>query len=182
MIKVIAFDLVGVLVKETDYPLNEIETKIERLFGPNKSDDEFILQVKESILNTSSDEIIQITKHIINSIYATKITLNDLIKFKNKYSDIKLVVATNHVSFIEEYILKHFPNALDNIYISAKINEVKPNASFYNKILKGLNITPQEMLFLDDSIKNIEGANACGIPTIHVTKGMDILKEIQNII
>ena len=49
MIKVIAFDLVGVLVKEIDFPLNEIEAKIERLFGPNKSDDEFISQVKENI-------------------------------------------------------------------------------------------------------------------------------------
>ena len=44
MIKVIAFDLVGVLVREIDFPLNEIDSKIERLFGPNKNDEEFLRQ------------------------------------------------------------------------------------------------------------------------------------------
>ena len=47
MIKVIAFDLVGVLIKETNLPLNEIEAKIERLFGPNTSDKEFVDFVKK---------------------------------------------------------------------------------------------------------------------------------------
>ena len=35
MIKVIAFDLVGVLVKEKNIELSEEESKLERLFGPN---------------------------------------------------------------------------------------------------------------------------------------------------
>lgn len=182
MIKVIAFDLVGVLVKEIDFPLGETEAKIERLFGPNKSDDEFICEVKENILDISSNEIIQITKHIINSIYTNKFTSKDLIELKNKYKNIKLVVATNHVSFIQEYISDHFSNILDNIYISANIHEIKPKAEFYNKILEDLNIAPNEMLFLDDSTKNVEGAKACGIHTIHVTKDMDILKEIEKFI
>jgi len=182
MIKVIAFDLVGVLVKENDYVLNEIDAKIERLFGPNKSDDEFIASVKETILNDSSDEIIKITKHIVNSIYDTKISLIDLINLKNKYEDITFVVATNHVSFIQDYILKIFDNVFDKIYISANMGEIKPEKEFYNKILQELNISPNEMLFLDDSLKNIQGAKDCGIYSIHVTKEIDILKEIENLL
>ena len=39
MIKVIAFDLVGVLVNERDIVLSDEEEKLERLFGPNLSDE-----------------------------------------------------------------------------------------------------------------------------------------------
>ena len=40
MIKVIAVDFVGVLVREVE-DLIGIEDQLERLFGPNKSDDVF---------------------------------------------------------------------------------------------------------------------------------------------
>ena len=179
MIKVIAFDLVGVLVKETDYPLNEIESKIERLFGPNKSDEEFLSLVKQNITESSDEVIISIANKIINSIYEIKFDLNKLKLLKENHPDIKLVVATNHVSFIQDYILKSFRNVFDKIYISANMNTIKPDSEFYNNLLNDLNISPQEMLFLDDSQKNILGAKQCDIKTIHVIKGMDILKEIK---
>ena len=38
MIKVIALDLVGVLVKENDFVLDKTNEKLERLFGKNRSD------------------------------------------------------------------------------------------------------------------------------------------------
>ncbi len=180
MIKVIAFDLVGVLVRENDYPLNEIERKIERLFGPNKCDLDFIQDIKQNILAASKDEIIKTTKKIIYSIYDTKVSLNDLEEFKKQNKDIKLVVATNHLSFIHEYILKTFNNVFDNVYISANMHQVKPYKSFYLNIMKDLSVEPNEVLFLDDSLKNIQGATYCGMNTIHVTKDTNILKEIEN--
>jgi hypothetical protein len=42
MIKMIAFDLVGVLVSEKDIELTEVENKLERMFGPNINDSDFI--------------------------------------------------------------------------------------------------------------------------------------------
>lgn len=179
MIKVIAFDLVGVLVSEKDFPLNEIESKIERLFGPNKSDDDFLCLVKQNITENSNEEIINIVNKIINSIYKVKFELDKLNLLKERYPHIKLVVATNHLSYIQQYILKTFGNTFDKIYISANMNAIKPDAEFYNKILVELNISPDEMLFLDDSERNIIGAKQCNIQTIHVTKGMDILNEIE---
>ena len=46
MIKVIAFDLVGVLITEKDIILNDTEEKIERLFGANESDEDYINQAE----------------------------------------------------------------------------------------------------------------------------------------
>ena len=39
-VKLIMLDLVGVLIFEKDNVLNDKEDKIERLFGPNLSDEE----------------------------------------------------------------------------------------------------------------------------------------------
>ena len=179
MIKVIAFDLVGVLVRETDFQLNEIESKIERLFGPNKSDQEFLSLVRQNIIQLSDSEIISVVNTIINSIYEIKLDIDKLKLLKENHPDIKLVVATNHVSCIQDYILKTFGNLFNKIYISANMNATKPDSKFYNNILKDLNISAEEMLFLDDSENNIIGAKQCEIKTIHVTKQMDILHEIE---
>ena len=47
MIKVIAFDLVGVLVNERDIVLSNEEEKLERLFGPNLSNGDYLKKAKE---------------------------------------------------------------------------------------------------------------------------------------
>lgn len=182
MIKVIAFDLVGVLIRETDSPLNDIESKIERLFGPNKNDEEFLSIIKQNIIQTSDEEIANTVNKILNSIYEMKFDTYKLKLLKEKYPDIKLVVATNHVSFIQDYILKTFGNIFDKIYISANMNAIKPDREFYTQILKDLNISSEEMLFLDDSERNIFGAKQCNIPTIHVTKETEILNEIESLL
>ena len=49
MIKAVAFDLVGVLVRENDFKLDDIDAKIERLFGPNLNDNDFIFVFKKKI-------------------------------------------------------------------------------------------------------------------------------------
>lgn len=49
MIKVIAFDFVGVLANEKDIDLLPVEDKLERLFGPNLSDDEYLVKAKNII-------------------------------------------------------------------------------------------------------------------------------------
>lgn len=182
MIKVIAFDLVGVLVRENDYKLDAVDSKIERLFGPNLSDNQFAFEVLKIDNSLTEEKIIDRCKNIINSIYDMKYSLNDLLELKKLYPNIQFVVATNHISIIKEFIDTKFKNIWDKVYISSEINHIKPNADFYNYILDDLNISPNEMLFLDDSITNIEGANNLYINTIHVTRDMNIIEEIKKII
>lgn len=178
MIKVIAFDFVGVLVSEKDVNLSETEDRLERLFGPNISDEDYLnIGCK---YEKNKKKLIDITKDIINKLYK----INDLDLFKNiKKIDknIKIVIATNHVSYIREYFKDNFDNKyLDDIIISSEIHEIKPNKEFYRYILNKYDLNPEELLFLDDNESNILGAKAMGINTIKVDKNMDILKEIKN--
>ena len=50
--------------------------------------------------------------------------------------------------------------------MSSLTGVIKPNALMFNTALSELNIKPQEALFIDDSIKNVEGASKLGIESI----------------
>lgn len=94
--------------------------------------------------------------------------------------NIKIVIATNHVSYIRQYIKDNFDSKyLDDIIISSEIHEIKPNKEFYRYILNKYDLNPKELLFLDDNKNNILGAKTMEINTIKVDKNMDILKEIK---
>ena len=179
MIKVIAFDLVGVLVREKDIQLSAEESKLERLFGPNLNDSDYVEQAK-SILNHTKD-IKSVTEKIMFKLYEGKNF--DVIKNIKKHNNIKVIIATNHLSYVKEYLKSTFDmNYIDDIIISAEINKIKPNTDFYEYILKKYKIEPEELLFLDDNIENIVGANKLRINTIKVEKDTNILKEINNFI
>lgn len=177
MIKVIAFDLVGVLVNEKDIDLGEQEDKLERKFGSNLNDEDY-LTFAEQTLKINNKEAIDITRNIIDKLYKVR-DADIFTKLKNKYNNIKIIIATNHLSYVEEFINKYFDTTyLDDVIISANINKIKPNANFYNFILEKFNIKSKELLFLDDNVENIDGANKLNIRTIKVEKNMNLYEEV----
>lgn len=178
MIKVIAFDLVGVLVREKDINLSLNESKLERLFGPNLNDIDYIN--KASIIINDDIDITTITRNTIQKLYETK-NKQVLKELKANHKDIKIIIATNHLTYIRKFIETNF-NEIDDIIISAEINKIKPNPEFYNYILEKYNIKPSELLFLDDNEENINGAIKIGVNAITVHKNTDIINEINKFI
>ena len=133
MIKVIAFDLVGVLVNERDIVLSNEEEKLERLFGPNLSDKEYLKEANK-IVNDETN-ILYITRALINKLYKVK-DREIFKKVKEINSDVKIVIATNHISFVKDFINNNFDTMyLDDLIISAEINKIKPNLDFYKYVL-----------------------------------------------
>ena len=176
MIKVIAFDFVGVLVKEKDIDLSYEEDRLERLFGDNISDSSYMEDAKDIV--KSEDKTTFIVKNIINKLYEVK-NKGLFNRIKTKYPNIKILIATNHVSYIRDYIYNNFSD-FDDLIISSIINKIKPNRDFYQYILDKYNIEANELLFIDDSIRNIEGAKNLGIETIKVNTDTDLVLEIEN--
>ena len=174
MIKVIAFDLVGVLVTEKDVLLTNKEDKLERMFGDNFNDSDYLMKASEIV---NKDSVVDITLNLIDKLYQVK-NENLFKEIKDKYPDIKIIIATNHVSFVNNFIHKYF-NYLDDVIISAEIHKIKPNKDFYEYILEKYSLLPEELLFLDDNIKNIKGAESLNIKTIKVDKDTDLFLEIK---
>lgn len=179
MIKIIAFDFVGVLVREKNIPLTEVEDKLERKFGPNISDLNYMNEVSNII---DRNLVIDTARDIIDKLYEVK-DIDLFKKIKEKNNNVKIIIATNHISYVKEYINKYLDiDNLDDSIISAEINRIKPNKDFYQYILDKYNIEPNELLFLDDNIDNVNGAKELGINTIKVDRNTNILEEINNYI
>ena len=180
MIKVIAFDLVGVLVSEKDIELSEVEEKLERMFGPNLNDEDYLKQAKKIV--EKDLEVINTTKVLINKLYKVK-DKKIFKKIKEINENVKIIIATNHLSFVKDFIKESFNiDYLDDIVISAEIHKIKPNLDFYQYILNKYSIESKELLFLDDNINNINGAQALGINTIKIEKDTNLIDEISKFI
>ena len=176
MIKVIAYDFVGVLVTEKDIELSEAESKLERMFGDNLNDSDYLMAARKIIEKDSI--IMKTTEDLINKLYQVK-DKNLFKKVKEKCPNAKQIIATNHVSFIRNFIGEYLGvEYLDDVIISAEIHKIKPNKDFYNLILRKYNIKPDELLFIDDNKNNIESANELGIQTILVNKNTNLINEI----
>lgn len=178
MIKYIAFDLVGVLVKEKDILLTSEEKKLEKMFGPNINDSEYLLEAKKIFNNDSI--IIGTVEKLIDKLYEPR-EIDIFKKLKERYKNIKIIIATNHISLVRNFIEKTFESVyLDDILISAEMHKIKPDPEFYEFILKKYKIKPNELLFVDDNIDNINSAKKIGIETIKTDKNSNIFAEIIN--
>ncbi len=99
---------------------------------------------------------------------------------KNKY---KLFLLSNtnsiHMQAFNKIFDKNFGQGtfnsfFDRAYYSHEIGLRKPDAAAYLYVLNENNLLPHETLFIDDTLKNIEGARAVGLQTIFLSDGKKI--------
>ena len=180
MIKLIAFDFVGVLVNERDIELTDVENKLERMFGPNLNDSDYLIEARKLIEKDSI--IMNTTESLIEKLY--KVKDRDIFKkIKEKHPNVKIIIATNHLSFVRNFIGESFDvDCLDDLIISAEIHKIKPNVDFYKYLLDKYKINSKELLFIDDNKENVDSAKNIGISTIKVEKDTDIIQEIDLIL
>jgi len=96
-------------------------------------------------------------------------------KLKPNY---KLFVLSNACPEIENKIIKDniYVQLFDKFYFSHNIRTKKPERESYHKIMKDNNLKPEECIFIDNDIKNIEGAEAVGMKAI-LYSSVDLLKK-----
>ncbi|MFN8255614.1 MAG: HAD family phosphatase [Bacteroidales bacterium] len=80
-----------------------------------------------------------------------------------------------HYDFYNDIIQQQFNlNSLDDLFEKAYYSHLskmrKPDPGFFELILDENKLSPQETLFVDDFIENIEAASALGIKTLHLTE------------
>ncbi len=107
------------------------------------------------------------------------------LKKLGKSYDLALVSNTNaaHIAAIAAasgpFLWKRFSKTFDGLFLSHEIHERKPNASYFEKVAKAMNAEPDEVLFVDDTQSNLDGASALGFQTLLFNcKEGDLKKEL----
>lgn len=98
--------------------------------------------------------------------------------------------ASHRLYALTNWSAQTFPWALDNfeflhwfegIVVSGVEKTRKPFPEFYNILFERYGVDPATSLFIDDNIKNIEGARAVGLTTIHFQTPAQVKQELQRL-
>lgn len=74
-----------------------------------------------------------------------------------------------------------FFNHFDGVVVSGDEKLIKPDPKLYTVLLERYNLKPNETLFIDDNLKNIETAHDMGFHTIHITENVDLEEEVKKL-
>lgn len=94
----------------------------------------------------------------------------DVLKIISELRDmgIKVYILSDQTNWLDELNEKEgFYSAFDGIFNSYHMGKGKRDPSVFMDICSELRIEPQEALFIDDNLKNIERARKMGLRTIH---------------
>ena len=68
----------------------------------------------------------------------------------------------------------------NGILVSGQEKLKKPDARIFKLICDRYGLTPQESLFIDDNLRNIEAANNFGLQTIHFKSATELNQQLKN--
>lgn len=107
-------------------------------------------------------------------------TVEILYELKEKYKIYGLTnwsaetfpVALNRFEFFEVF---------DGILVSGKEKLIKPDVKIFELMMERFGLNPENSLFIDDNLKNVEASRNFGIETIHFTNPEDLRKELTGL-
>ncbi len=174
-----AFKALGVDTFDEMYSQSEVNMLFENLEVGKISEKEFCLGInKHSGKSILAGDVTTAWNSIL--LDYRKESLAFLKILKKKY---KLFLLSNTNSIHQEAFNKIFETSIgqgsfnslfDKAYYSHEIGLRKPDAAAYLYVLSENNLLPHEVLFIDDTLKNIEGAKAVGLTTVFLSDGKKI--------
>ena len=108
---------------------------------------------------------------------------DSMIKFirENREKLHKLAIISNMTRDCLVFMKKHFQwlGLFDELIFSCEFGKNKPDATIYEACFSGIEIPPQECLFADDSLENVDGAMKSGMKVIHFKSFFQFWQELD---
>lgn len=79
-----------------------------------------------------------------------------------------IILLSNDVSEWSKYLTEYYGlnKYFSSKYVSGDIGVRKPDKAFFEYVLNDLSCEPDECIFIDNSVKNLNSAASCGITTV----------------
>ena len=69
--------------------------------------------------------------------------------------------------------------SFDHVTLSYEVRSAKPEAVIYEECVEGIGTAPEQTLFLDDRIENVQGAEMLGIRAMQFTSRDEVLLRLR---
>lgn len=197
MIKAIFFDLGGVIIlnkvnqiyqewaQKLNISVDELRSLMRsfndvRMKGSDISAKDFLKSAKIDFI--SEDQLLELQNNLWGTEYVNEWLVESFIK-KNQ-SKFTLGVISNNFKEAEEVLLKKFkvPKFYSLFISSPEIGSLKPDRKIYEYALSKGNFKPQECLFIDDSLPNVQGAEEVGMIGLQFTDNDKLKQDLSNIL
>ena len=202
--KAIIFDFGGVLI---DLDINDCKEAFKRDLGYEKIDDildpchqkgivgdmeegvitaeEFRAAVlKDARPDARPEQVDEAFMHILAGIPAYKgPLLNRLAQSYDIYilSNNNPIVAP-HMSELFAGVGVDYENLFKKSFLSFEMKALKPSDAFYKRVLEQIDVPAEDLLFIDDSQKNVEGAIAAGLPSVYYDPSTDLAALLADVL
>ena len=140
------------------------------------ADDFRSIVLAESRPDASPEDVDRAMSHILVGIAPHKVEL--LKRMMGKYD---LCMLSNNNPICLPFSKKMFEDAgipLEKVfrkcYMSFEMKALKPSEAFYKAVLADIGRPSEELIFIDDSQKNVAGAIAAGMPAVYYEPGTDL--------
>ena len=202
--KAVIFDMGGVLV---DLDMDGCRSAFKDLLGYYKIDelldpchqkgiigdleegmlgaDEFrSIVLSESAPGSLPENVDKAFHHILGSISPYK---GELLRKLYESYDLYMLSNNNPITMVKAYQLFDGVGApIDKIFkkcfLSCEMKALKPSEKFYKAVMEQIGIPAEQMLFIDDSKANVEGAVAAGLPAVHFVPGSDLSALLADVL
>lgn len=122
--------------------------------------------------------------HILTGIQPYKV---DMLKRLARSYDLYLLSNNNPVCLPRaKAIFEEAGIPLDSLFkkcfYSFEMKALKPSEAFYKAVVEEIGLPAEQMFFIDDSQKNVDGAVAAGLPAVYYEPGTDLEALIDNVL
>ena len=163
----------------------EFHKLVERLETGKISPDQFRKTIRDHYVNFLSDQDIDEAWNAM-LLFIPDHRIQLLQQIKTNYKTY-LLSNSNQIhyecylkNFREQIGLADFTALFEKTYFSFLIGLKKPGREIYDFVLSDSSLNPTETLFIDDTLENVEGAEAAGINSLFLKEGKEIADLFTN--
>jgi epoxide hydrolase-like predicted phosphatase len=196
-IRAIFFDLGGVLVRtEFQAPRQQLaerlgmeyddlvkivfdsDSGIKATLGEISSDQHWDSIMKR--LRRPASELVAIRDEFFAGDILDRTLIDYLRSLRGTY---KTGLISNAWSDLRDFIVKEkFDDAFDKIIISSEVGAAKPEPKIFHIALEQFGVKPNEAVFVDDFLINIEGCEKVGMKGIHFQDSESTLRQLKKLL
>lgn len=150
--------------QDAGYPIKQATEDLVKQFPKHEKNIRLYYGEWEEMLGGAIDGTVKILKNFIESDTYKVVALTN-------WSSETFPIAQQHFEFL---------NWFEGIVVSGDEKTRKPFKEIYDICLNRFNIKPEQAIFIDDNLRNINAANTLGIHGIHFKNPEQLIQELKS--